>query len=139
MESTKSDQDYLERILILQEKKGDVRAIDIAHESGYSKPSVSIAMKKLKELEYIEVEDNRITLTETGRAIATEVYSRHRLFTDVLMELGVDKEIAAADACLIEHVMSEESVAAIRKRWKDCKKAKEDAAESRQASGDELR
>lgn len=117
MQSTKSDQDYLEHILILQEKKGEVRAIDIAHESGFSKPSVSIAMKKLKELGYIEVEDNRITLTESGKKIATEVYARHQLFTDVLVKLGVSEEVAAADACLVEHVLSEESVVAVRKYW----------------------
>lgn len=106
--STKSAEDYLESILMLSEKKEFVRSIDVAQELGVTKPSVSVAMKKLREREFINVDlDGHITLTETGNAIADKVYSKHKLLTNLLKHIGVDDETAAEEACLIEHVISD--------------------------------
>lgn len=111
-----SKEDYLETILILQNRNGSVRAVDIAAEMDFSKPSVSVAMKKLRQDECISVDENGlITLTERGRELAELVYNRHQLFSEWLISLGVGKEIATQDACRIEHVISTESFAAIRK------------------------
>ncbi len=110
-----SGEDYLETILVLHNRNGVVRSIDIASELDYSKPSVSVAMKNLREQECILVDKNGyITLTEKGRAIAEKVYERHLLFTDWLVSIGVPKEIAAEDACRIEHCISAESFEAIK-------------------------
>ena len=110
-----SAEDYLESILVLQQRRGQVRSIDIVNELGYSKPSVSIAMKKLRENGYITVnENNEISLTEPGRKIAETIYERHTLLSGWLMALGVDPEIAVEDACRMEHVISAESFAAIK-------------------------
>lgn len=110
-----SGEDYLETILILQNRKGEVRSVDIAAELEFSKPSVSVAMKNLREQECITVDRNGfISLTEKGRAIAEKVYERHTLFTDWLKSMGVPEEIAARDACRIEHCLSAESFAAIK-------------------------
>lgn len=111
-----SKEDYLETILILQNRNGSVRAVDIAAELDFSKPSVSVAMKKLRQDECISVDENGlITLTDRGRKLAELVYKRHMLFYDWLISLGVGKEIATQDACRIEHVISTESFAAIRR------------------------
>ncbi len=111
-----SGEDYLETILILHNRNGEVRSIDIAAELDYSKPSVSVAMKNLRERECIVVDKNGyITLTEKGRKIAERVYERHLLFTDWLISMGVPEEIAAEDACRIEHCLSNESFEAIKK------------------------
>ncbi len=105
-----SAEDYLEAILILKERKGAVRSIDIAHEKNFSKPSVSIAMKKLRENGYIEVDENGlIRLLPPGEEIAQRIYTRHRLLSQFLEHLGVGPENAAADACKIEHDISAES------------------------------
>ena len=105
-----SAEDYLESVLMLEEKQGYVRSIDIANELNFSKPSVSIAMKKLRENGYIEMDGNSlITLTAEGRAIAERVYERHRVLTALLQALGVSPENARADACRIEHDLSDES------------------------------
>jgi Mn-dependent DtxR family transcriptional regulator len=107
---------YLETILVLCRKLGAVHAIDIAHELGFSKPSVSIALKKLSGEGFIEVDSDRhITLTESGRKIAESMYERHLLISDWLISLGVDAQVAAADACRMEHVLSAESFAAIKR------------------------
>ena len=112
---------YLEAILVLTRKSGFVRAIDISEYLGYSKPSVSRAMGLLRQGEYIVVEpDGAITLTETGRQIAEKIYERHTLLTRVLMRMGVREETAAADACRLEHAISDESFEAIKRhaaRW----------------------
>ena len=107
---------YLEAILVLTRKSGFVRAIDISEYLGYSKPSVSRAMGLLRQGEYIVVEpDGAITLTETGRQIAEKIYERHTLLTRVLMRMGVCEETAAADACKLEHAISDESFEAIKR------------------------
>lgn len=110
-----SAENYLESILVLGKRNGSVRSIDIAADLEFSKPSVSVAMKNLREQGCIVVDgDGYITLTEKGRKIAEGVYERHSLFTQWLTALGVDEETAAEDACRIEHVISEESFRAIK-------------------------
>lgn len=105
-----SAEDYLECILMLREKHGMVRSIDIAHELEFSKPSVSVAMKRLRENGYIRMDaDGLITLLPPGEEIAQRIYGRHRLLTEFLEQLGVSPETAAADACKIEHDLSQES------------------------------
>lgn len=114
-----SGEDYLETILVLQNRNGEVRSVDIATEMDFSKPSVSVAMKNLREQECIVVDKNGyITLTEKGREIAEKVYERHVLFTNWLTSMGVPQEIAAQDACRIEHCLSAESFAAIKRHVK---------------------
>ena len=106
---------YLETILILSRQKGAVRSVDISEYMGYSKPSVSRAVGLLKSGNYIIVEDDgHITLTPAGREIAEKIMARHTLLTDLLTSLGVDREIAANDACKMEHVISDETFEAIK-------------------------
>ena len=110
-----SAEDYLETILILKERTGQVRSIDIATEMNYSKPSISVAMKKLRENGYIVVDkDGFITLTDAGYAIASNIYNRHRVLTAFFISLGVNEKTAAEDACKIEHDLSEETFEKIR-------------------------
>jgi Mn-dependent DtxR family transcriptional regulator len=105
-----SAEDYLESILILKERQGLVRSIDIVHEKNFSKPSVSIAMKRLRENGYIEMDaDGYITLLPAGAEIAQRIYTRHRLLSQFLEHLGVSPENAVADACKMEHDISVES------------------------------
>ncbi len=102
-----SAEDYLEAILVIGQRRGAVRSIDVANELGFSKPSVSVAMKKLRESGRIEMEaDGLIRLTPSGRTIAEQIYERHRMLTDFFLYLGVDEEAASADACLVEHDLS---------------------------------
>ena len=109
-----SAEDYLESILMLRERHGQVRSIDIVNQLGYSKPSVSIAMKKLRENGYISMaEDGLITLTDSGLEIASQVYQRHRVITELFVLLGVERETAAEDACRVEHDLSPETFARI--------------------------
>ena len=116
MKIQESAENYLETILILQQKKGVVRSIDIVNELEFSKPSVSIAMKNLRENSYIEMDSNGyITLTPSGLKIAETIYERHRLLSNWLMFLGVAPETAVKDACRIEHVISAQSFEAIKK------------------------
>lgn len=111
-----SAENYLETILILSKRLPAVRSIDIVHELGFKKSSVSVAMKNLREANHIVMDDNGfIHLTETGRSIAEMVLERHQLFTEWLTRLGVPEEIASEDACKLEHVLSKESFAAIKK------------------------
>lgn len=110
-----SSEDYLERILILKEEKGHVRSIDIAESMNFSKPSVSVAMKKLRENGYILVDkEGFITLTEKGMQIANHTYEKHKLLSSLLVELGVSKDTAREDACKIEHDLSDETFKAIK-------------------------
>ena len=103
-------EDYLEAILVLKEKMGMVRSIDVVHHLDYSKPSVSVAMKRLRENGYIEMdEEGYINLLPPGEEIARRIYTRHKLLTQFLVQLGVSEEVAAADACKIEHDLSDES------------------------------
>ncbi len=115
MKIHESAENYLETILMLYNQKGMVRSIDVAHELGYSKPSVSVAMKNLRENGYITVSpEGYITLLPLGQEIADRMLERHTLLTRWLISLGVAPEIAAEDACRIEHVISAESFAAIK-------------------------
>ncbi|MDR1157814.1 MAG: metal-dependent transcriptional regulator [Oscillospiraceae bacterium] len=110
-----SAENYLETIYMLKRRIGAVRSIDIVNELGYSKPSISVAMKNLRENGCIEMDsDGYIRLTEKGAAVAEKMYERHTLFSRWLVSLGVDEKTAGEDACRIEHVISEESFAAIK-------------------------
>lgn len=105
-----SAEDYLENILILRERNGNVRSIDIVNEMNYSKPSISIAMKKLRSEGYVEMDANGyITLTALGEEIAQRIYSRHLLLQKVLTAIGVDEETAAEEACRIEHDINDDT------------------------------
>ena len=106
---------YLETILILQRKRGFVRSVDISEYMGYSKPSVSRAVSLLKAGAYITMgDDGRILLTEAGKAVAEKILSRHTLLTQFLQSIGVDLETASADACKMEHVISDPTFDAIK-------------------------
>ena len=122
MKVHESAENYLETILVLGLKGNQVRSIDIANELEYSKPSVSVAMKNLREKGYILTDaDGYITLTAKGRKIADSMYERHVAISDWLVFLGVDKKTAVQDACKMEHTMSEKSFSAIKKHienWK---------------------
>ena len=108
MEIHESAEDYLETILILKQRLGEVRSIDIVNEMHFSKPSVSVAMKKLRENGYIEMnKEGYINLTDLGHKVASNIYERHTLLTKFFTMLGVSEDIAAADACKIEHDLSE--------------------------------
>ena len=109
-------EDYLETILLLYKKNGHVRSIDIANELNFTKPSVSIAMKNLRQKNYINMADNGyITLTETGRKRAESVLERHTILSDWFISIGFSKDTAMEDACRVEHDLSEESFEAIKK------------------------
>lgn len=112
-----SGEDYLETILLLHNKTGFVRSVDIANELSYSKPSISRAMNILKEDGFITVESGgQIMLTESGRRKAESVYERHVVITDFFENiLGVDKDTSERDACKIEHIISEESYGKLKK------------------------
>ena len=115
-------EDYLETILMLQKSRGQVRSIDIANEMNFTKPSVSVAMKNLREKEYITMDSTGyITLTEAGRRRAEDVLERHTILADLLMRIGVSKETALADACKVEHDLSEESFEAIKQALRSLK------------------
>ena len=118
MQIRESAGNYLETILILSQRKGkgEVRSIDIVNELEFSKPSVSVAMKNLREHRYITVDkDGYIRLTDKGLEIAEKMYERHTLLSQWLIKLGVDEKVAVEDACRMEHVISAESFAAIKK------------------------
>ena len=115
MKIQESAENYLETILMLSQVKPHVRSIDIATELEFSKPSVSVAMKQLRENGYVEMdEEGFLTLTPKGMEIAERIYERHRLLTDFFVRLGVDPEVAAADACKVEHDLSEETFCKIK-------------------------
>ena len=122
MHSTESSENYLETIFVLSKKLPGVRSIDIATELNYTKPSVSVAMKNLREQECFEVSSaGFITLTEKGMKIANSVYERHEVLSSVLVAIGVAPEVATADACKIEHQISDESFQALKKVWEKMK------------------
>ena len=119
MKILESAENYLETIYILKGRHGQIRSIDIANELAYSKPSVSVAMKKLREDGYIEIDsDGYIDLLPKGKQVAEEMYERHTILTECLQRLGVPSELASVDACKIEHVISAESFEAIKKFMK---------------------
>lgn len=116
MRLQESGEMYLESIYVLSQRISGVRSIDISEYMGYSKPSVSRAVNLLKSGGYIVMdEENYITLTEIGLEIAEKIYQRHTLLSDLLVRLGVPKEIAAQDACKMEHTISDETFEAIRR------------------------
>lgn len=115
MQIHQSAEDYLETILMLTQRMGKVRSIDVVNELGFTKASVSIAMKKLRENGYVAVDgEGNLTLLEPGREIAERIYDRHRLLTDFFVKLGVDPAVASEDACKVEHVLSEQTLDKIR-------------------------
>lgn len=115
MKIQESAENYLETILILKKRLGDVRSIDIVNELNFAKPSVSVAMKNLRENGYVKMDGSGyLTLTDKGLVIAETMYERHTLLSDWLKALGVDEKTAVEDACRIEHVISAESFAAIK-------------------------
>ena len=110
MKMQESPEDYLETIYMLSLHSSEVRSIDVARHLGYSKPSVSVAKKRLRENGYVNMDDNNLlTLTESGLAIARSIYERHQVISGYLMSIGVSEETALKDACRIEHVLSEET------------------------------
>lgn len=116
MKTNESAENYLETILVLSKSLPVVRSVDIASELGFKKSSVSVAMKNLRENNHITVtKEGYIYLTESGSAIAEMIYERHEILSSWLEQLGVDKKIAAEDACRIEHVISPESFEALKK------------------------
>lgn len=122
MSLLESGENYLEAIYVLSKKQTDVHAIDIVNELGFSKPSVSIALKKLKESGHIEINSmQHIFLTDEGLKIAKKIYERHTIITDLLVLLGVNQEIAEEDACKIEHDLSNESFEAIKAAYSKLK------------------
>lgn len=119
MKIYESAEDYLEMILVLKRKKGSVHSIDIAREMNFSKPSVSIAMKKLREDGLISINENReIDLTPAGREIAEKIYERHVVLSGILMKIGVEETTAVKEACRIEHVISQDSFEKIKEALK---------------------
>ena len=120
MNIRKSTEDYLEQILMIREQKGIVRSIDIAAGLGVTKPSVSVAMKRLRENGYISMDkDNLISLTASGEEIARNIYDRHKTLTHCLLLVGVDEAHAREDACKMEHDISQESYEALVRFLKD--------------------
>ena len=116
MKRLESQEDYLEKILQISQKKENVHAIDIAREMSFSKPSVSIAMNKLKEAGYIEINDKgEISLTPSGLSIAEKTLEKHVIITNLLVYLGVDEKVAMEDACRMEHDISDETWEAIKR------------------------
>lgn len=116
MKILESAENYLETIYMLKSKKGFVRSIDIVNELEYTKPSVSIAMKNLRQNGYIEMDaDGLISLTEKGKSIAEKIYERHTVISRLLISLGVGEKTAHEDACKIEHIISQESFEVMKK------------------------
>lgn len=116
MQIHKSAEDYLEAMLMMQERYGYIRSIDVSLELGVTKPSVSYATKRLRENGYLTMEkDGLITLTDTGLEIAKRMYERHKLLTQYLIRLGVDEQVAREDACKLEHDISKETFEAIKR------------------------
>lgn len=120
MKLQESGEMYLEAIWILKQNSPQVRSVDIANHTGYSKPSVSRAVGILKEDGYIIVdEDGHISFTEMGAKRAADIYEKHTLLTDLFVKIGVSKDVAAEDACKVEHNISDETFAALKKLFKE--------------------
>ncbi|MGI6607613.1 MAG: metal-dependent transcriptional regulator [Erysipelotrichaceae bacterium] len=118
MKLQESAENYLETILVLSKKSSFVRSIDIVNALNFSKPSVSVAMKKLSKSGYIKIgKDGAITLTENGLEIAEKVYDRHVFLTNWLVSIGVDENIASEDACKMEHIISQQTIEALKKNY----------------------
>ena len=122
MEIKESAENYLETILVLSQKNAAVRSIDIANEMNFTKASISIAMKRLREDGYINMDDDRtITLTQKGKDIASMVYERHQIIAKILIALGVDEATAYEDSCKIEHDLSQKSFEKIKEFYENYK------------------
>ncbi len=120
-----SGEDYLEAVLILQQKKGMVRSVDLARHMGYSKPSISHAVGALRDGGFLTMDEHGfLHLTDLGHEVAEKIYERHRVLTAGLIDLGVDPELAEQDACRIEHVISEESFQKLKNVLQNDKKAR---------------
>ncbi len=118
MQIREAAEDYLEAILYLSKTHEHVRSIDVVHHLGFSKPSVSVYLKNLRLNGYINVDTNgHITLTEEGMEIASKIYERHQVLTDILVKLGVSQDVALEDACRLEHALSDESFDALKKYY----------------------
>lgn len=118
MNVRKTTENYLETILMLRQDKGYVRSVDVAACLGYSKPAISEQMKKFRTQGYIEMDESgHITLTESGSAIASRIYERHMVIAQILMSLGVEEAAAYADACKIEHDLSEQSFRCMQRHF----------------------
>lgn len=116
MKTNESAENYLETILMLKRKNGNVRSIDVAHELSFSKPSVSVAMKNFREKGYISIDgDGSIVLTDKGLSIAERVFERHQVIASALIALGVDEKTAYEDSCKIEHDISDTSFEMLKK------------------------
>jgi Mn-dependent DtxR family transcriptional regulator len=125
-ELRRSGEDYLERILIIHNRSGEVRSIDISREMQVSKPSVSRAVCLLKEGGFINIDDSGyITLTQAGRIVAESIYEKHVVLTDWLKNLGVDGDLAAEDACKLEHDISSESFNKLKRHIEKCKECED--------------
>ena len=122
MKNNESQQDYLERILMLEQYSDKIKAINLAKSFNFSRASISIALKKLSDSGYVIIDSNQnITLTDEGRKIAEKVYERHQLLTEVFISIGVSRSIAAADACKLEHDLSDETYNAIKNYYNNRK------------------
>lgn len=120
MKIYESAENYLETILMLTKRSGSVRSIDIVNEMNVTKPSVSVAMKQLRENGYIEMDlQSLITLTKKGKEIAEKIYEKHILLKNVFTALGVSEDVAIADACKIEHDLSDETISCIKKYYEE--------------------
>lgn len=111
-----SRENYLETIYMLSKENPNLRSIDIVNELGFSKPSVSVAMKNLKEQGYINIEEGKISLTDKGLKVATSVYEKHEILTKLFVSFGVDVKTAEEDACKIEHIISDETFNKIKEK-----------------------
>jgi Mn-dependent transcriptional regulator len=119
MAITEAVENYLETILILSQKQPDVHAIDICSYLGYSRPTVSIILKKMKDEGLVTVDDdNHIRLTDTGKEVAERIYDRHTVLTDLFIYLGVNRDVAAEDACMVEHDISDETFECLKAHYK---------------------
>ena len=120
-----STENYLETIYILLQRQGTVRSIDVCNEMGYSKPTISVTMKQFREKGYVKIDGSgHITLTPSGLSIAQRIYERHVVLSELLMLLGVGRETALADACKIEHDISEETFDCIKRHMARCRECR---------------
>ncbi|MBP5579098.1 MAG: metal-dependent transcriptional regulator [Ruminococcus sp.] len=125
MAITEAVENYLETILILSQKQPDVHAIDICSYLGYSRPTVSIILKKMKDEGLVTVDDeNHIRLTDAGRIVADRIYCRHTVLTDFFIHIGVNRDVAAEDACMVEHDISDETFDCIKAHYKKISEGK---------------
>lgn len=132
MKIQQSAEDYFETIYLLKKKKGSVRAIDVVNEMGFSKPTVSVALKKFRENGFVTVDSaGQIELTDAGLTIAKNIYEKHRIIAEVLMSLGVDENTAYTDSCRIEHCISDTSFSAIKEHFYTMREQKKNRGEEK--------